>query len=671
MTTVDHLVDALRVLAEQQSALQQLVATMAQASTNAMSMSNGGGKSRMWEDIQYYKNVKLFNGDVKEWEEFVGKLKGQVAAGNPKVAEAMDHVEQMAESELENEENVDSGGLGMTEAEMVENGHKMYNLLLNITTGEANAVVRRCRGRNGWLAWKRICAALNPRTLASGVKAISQVLNPPKITDAKKADFAIEVWEDKMAKLSVEYGESLTNKVKVAVLYGMLPKDLQEKVLDKCAVSWDSAKEDDAATILGKIKEEVKNVAKSRREMVTPKPMEVDWIQAKGRWCDAWDEEDPDGEEPELQEENEINYVGNYVLGKGVKGKGKGKCWTCGEAGHRAAECTKGGGKGKSNDGYGKGGGYKGDMYGYKGDWYGKDNFKGGYQAKGYGWNGKGKGELGKGGGSTMRACFGCGSTDHILRDCPKQANKVNQVTEEQEQDEILFIGRVKEEWKETPMKVVPSMGPCSPKVWKRCRCSNSFQVLQEDEEEEQLSSVAHIRTVQSGQEERMEYGNGHGKKSTKAEYHGSHSDKKKKTEWVSLGVGEIIVDSAADESCWPKGHGDAFVTKPSRRRIELKTANGGSMEHYGEKDVTFRNGLDGEVVGLRFQVTDVKKPLLAVRRLVERGNIVSFGAEPSQNYILHIESGRRIAMEKKGGSFVIKAEFVMDPESGFIRPVL
>ncbi len=46
--------------------------------------------------------------------------------------------------------------------------------------------------------------------------------------------------------------------MKAAVLYGMLPEDLQEKVLDKCVVSWDLAKEVDAMTIFGKIKEEVK-----------------------------------------------------------------------------------------------------------------------------------------------------------------------------------------------------------------------------------------------------------------------------------------------------------------------------------------------------------------------------------------------------------------------------
>jgi hypothetical protein len=90
-------------------------------------------------------------------------------------------------------------------------------------------------------------------------------------------------------------------------------------------------------------------------------------------------------------------------------------------------------------------------------------------------------------------------------------------------------------------------------------------------------------------------------------------------------------------------------------------------MGHYGEKEITFRSGPEEDVVGLKFQVTDVRKPLLAVRRLVERGNVVSFGPEVEQNYILNVASRRKIMMEKRGGAFVIKAHFVKEMPEGFL----
>ncbi len=69
-----------------------------------------------------------------------------------------------------------------------------------------------------------------------------------------------------------------------------------------------------------------------------------------------------------------------------------------------------------------------------------------------------------------------------------------------------------------------------------------------------------------------------------------------------------------------PRG---AFPTKPSKRNIVLKTASGGERGHYGEKDVTLKDQVNGDILGLKVQVTRVRKPRLAVRRLVEKENVV------------------------------------------------
>ena len=120
-------------------------------------------------------------------------------------------------------------------------------------------------------------------------------------------------------------------------------------------------------------------------------------------------------------------------------------------------------------------------------------------------------------------------------------------------------------------------------------------------------------------------------------------------------------MDSAADESCWPVGQGDAYPTLKSQRDLRLRTANGGEMKHYGEKHVTFkyRGGEAKDPVGLKFQVTDVKKPLLAVRRLVENGNTVVLSNVEGESYITNKEAKVCIPIAKKGGSFVIEANFV------------
>ena len=103
----------------------------------------------------------------------------------------------------------------------------------------------------------------------------------------------------------------------MAVLNAMLPKDLQAKVLDKCAVIWDKAKEQEAALIFSMAKEEVKNVAMSRRDMIIPKPMDIDTIN-NDHWTDEHTYDHDDSHDTE--EDGNVRLVG-----RDNKGQGKGK----------------------------------------------------------------------------------------------------------------------------------------------------------------------------------------------------------------------------------------------------------------------------------------------------------------------------------------------------------
>ena len=57
----------------------------------------------------------------------------------------------------------------------------------------------------------------------------------------------------------------------------------------------------------------------------------------------------------------------------------------------------------------------------------------------------------------------------------------------------------------------------------------------------------------------------------------------------------------------------------------------------------------------LGFQVADVKKPLISVKRIVEKGNYVSFGPAEEDNYILNKESGDKMYLKPNGkGSYLM-----------------
>ena len=61
----------------------------------------------------------------------------------------------------------------------------------------------------------------------------------------------------------------------------------------------------------------------------------------------------------------------------------------------------------------------------------------------------------------------------------------------------------------------------------------------------------------------------------------------------------------------------------------------------------------------MTFQVAAVKKALASVWRICKAGNVVQFGEEPGECFIKHKGTGKKIGLEKKGGSYILAVEFV------------
>ena len=106
-----------------------------------------------------------------------------------------------------------------------------------------------------------------------------------------------------------------------------------------------------------------------------------------------------------------------------------------------------------------------------------------------------------------------------------------------------------------------------------------------------------------------------------------------------------------------------------------FRAANGAVMQHYGTKLVKFRGKENREKrpSAIKFQVTDVKKPLVSVSRIVEKGHEVKFGPWAEDNFIMNINTGEKMFMRRKGGGYVIDVEFLLEGRcasacSGFPR---
>ena len=121
----------------------------------------------------------------------------------------------------------------------------------------------------------------------------------------------------------------------------------------------------------------------------------------------------------------------------------------------------------------------------------------------------------------------------------------------------------------------------------------------------------------------------------------------------------EITIDSAAEESVCPLHCAEHFQLKPveSGKELRFVNASGGRISHWGSRRVAMHAAENGKTLEMGFQVTDVKKALLAVSRLCEKGNIVQFGPEPQHNYIQNVTTGERLHMKRRGNSWVLPGE--------------
>ena len=76
----------------------------------------------------------------------------------------------------------------------------------------------------------------------------------------------------------------------------------------------------------------------------------------------------------------------------------------------------------------------------------------------------------------------------------------------------------------------------------------------------------------------------------------------------------------------------------------------------------------DKKRLGIRFQVADVIKPLISVKRLTEKGNRVCFGPNEEDNYIENKESKSRVELKQtKKGSYLLKAKFSDEEETEIV----
>ena len=132
----------------------------------------------------------------------------------------------------------------------------------------------------------------------------------------------------------------------------------------------------------------------------------------------------------------------------------------------------------------------------------------------------------------------------------------------------------------------------------------------------------------------------------------------------------EALLDSGAGECvCGPQHFvAVALVVDPARptANVEYVTADGGRLPNLGEKKVAgiSTGGLD---MNIKFQVTHVDKPLIAVSRLTAAGHKVELGGDTGS--IVNKANGNVTTFIRKNGVYMLQIWAKRPPSTAAIRP--
>ena len=589
--------------------------------------------------VSKYIKPDCFGGDMAKWDDWAFKLKRSINTMNRDVCRLMT-IWESREEEIEEAEN--------TSREFRQRSAELYDILCERCDGEALMIVRQVGDMEGIKAWQKLFHRYNPRTMARGLRMLSEVVNPQKAKSLTEVETLVSRWEDKVKRLEAQFQESVSDKMRMAIFTNMMPVAIQDYIYTHA----------DKETKYIQLREKVQAMVNNKVSVNTgPVPMDIGDVKGHN---DHHHYHNDDHYDDYCVDDYEIDWIGE-------------QCRSCGGYGHYARECpTKGKAKGKGFD-KGKGKGInkgKGDggkpMYHYN-DVKGKGDYnyvkgKGDYH---YGMKGKGKGAKGKG---YQGTCWNCGKVGHKASECNV---RTAWCIEEEDDEQVEGVGGV---WEVLVAGVTAGDGQRRSRWGPTASSARATTSTTAGQAKTTATGPASRTTTSSSQKTTVTtrvYSSGvttaSSRASGKTTANGSPTSpsastaantKGNTTTWAKVVAGGKTVYPPGLEV--PKIH-----TKTQNRFAGLQVTDDYDIDEVNEVHTCEKQKWT-RPSSMTFNVASVTKPLASAAQVVASGNRIVLDPRPDESFVENVKTGERMRLREHKGVYVFDVQY-RDGEEGTI----
>ena len=177
---------------------------------------------------RHYRKLGQFGGQFggQNWKDWAFQFRSATRSSSQKAYKILEWAEQQS-TEIEDFSEYEGD-----DEESDQICAQLFNVITTMVTGEPLQLMHNC-DFNGAEAWRRLSKRYSPTSPLRMMQLMLQVVSPERAKHVKDIPNIVERWETRVHMLERDFKESVSSKMKAAILISFLPTELRDALIQQ------------------------------------------------------------------------------------------------------------------------------------------------------------------------------------------------------------------------------------------------------------------------------------------------------------------------------------------------------------------------------------------------------------------------------------------------------